>query len=93
MQSDSKRACRLWGDPAVTTTMAGLEADPWSDHRVWFDHNMGWWGYAGMGAGMVLFWALVVAGIVAWWCCVRDRQKQQSPPSPEQILAAPVRAR
>lgn len=37
----------------------------------WFDHNMGWWGYAGMGAGMVLFWALVVAGIVAWWCCVR----------------------
>ena len=31
----------------------------------WFDHNMGWWGYAGMGAGMVLFWALVVAGIVA----------------------------
>lgn len=71
MQSDSKRACRLWGDPDVTTTMAGLEADPWSDHRVWFDHNMGWWGYAGMGAGMVLFWALVVAGIVAWWCCVR----------------------
>jgi len=65
MQSDSKRACRLWGDPDVTTTMAGLEADPWSDHRVWFDHNMGWWGYAGMGAGMVLFWALVVAGIVA----------------------------
>jgi hypothetical protein len=40
--------------------MAGLEADPWSDHRVWFDHNMGWWGYAGMSAGMVLFWALVV---------------------------------
>ena len=89
MQSDSKRACRLWGDPAVTTTMAGLEADPRSDHRVWFDHNMGWWGYAGMGAGMVLFWALVVAGIVALVVFVSgDRQKQQSPPSPEQILAA-----
>ena len=25
----------------------------------WYDHNMGWWGYAGMGIGMVLFWALV----------------------------------
>ena len=31
----------------------------------WYDHNMGWWGYAGMGIGMVLFWALIVAGIVA----------------------------
>ena len=47
-----------------------------------------------MGAGMVLFWALVVAGIVALVVFVSgDRQKQQSPPSPEQILAAPVRAR
>jgi putative membrane protein len=56
---------------------------------VWYDHDMGWWGYAGMGIGMVLFWALVVAGIVALVRFVSgDRQPQQQPPSPEQILAA-----
>lgn len=58
----------------------------------WYDHNMGWWGYAGMGIGMVLFWALLILGIVA---LIRfgtaDRQAQtfapQPPPSPEQVLA------
>ena len=42
-----------------------------------------------MGMGMVLFWALVVAGIVALVVFVSgDRQSQHQPPSPEQILAA-----
>jgi putative membrane protein len=41
----------------------------------WCDHNMGWWGYAGMGTGMVIF----LPG---------DRRTRQQPPSPEQILAA-----
>ena len=58
----------------------------------WYDHNMGWWGYTGMGIGMVLFSALLILGIVA---LVRfstaDRQAPtfapQPPPSPEQILA------
>jgi putative membrane protein len=46
----------------------------------WYDHNMGWWGWAGMGVGMVLFRG--------------DRQDRQIPPeitsttSPEQVLAA-----
>lgn len=31
----------------------------------WSDHDMGGWGYAGMAIGMVLFWSLVVVGIIA----------------------------
>ncbi len=57
----------------------------------WYDHNMGWWGYAGMGIGMVLFWALLIVGIVA---LVRytatDRPTPPfptQPPTPEQVLA------
>ena len=29
-----------------------------------YDHDMGGWGYAGMAIGMVLFWTLIVVGIV-----------------------------
>jgi putative membrane protein len=31
----------------------------------WYNHHMDWWGYAGTGIAMVLFWALLIAGIVA----------------------------
>lgn len=31
----------------------------------WYDHTMGWCGYAGMGIAMVLLWALIIVGIVA----------------------------
>lgn len=61
----------------------------------WYDHNMGWWGWAGMGVGMVLFWALLIAGIVALVAYINgDRQDRRIPPnltptaSPEQVLAA-----
>lgn len=31
----------------------------------WSDHDMSGWGYAGMAIGMVLFWALIIVGIIA----------------------------
>jgi putative membrane protein len=58
----------------------------------WYDHDMGWWGYAGMGIGMVLFWALLIAGIIALVMFVTGRPTRQGPPleepSAEKILAA-----
>ncbi len=59
----------------------------------WYDHGMGWWGWAGMGIGMVLFWALLIAGIVALVAFINgDRRDRQYPPapsptSPEEVLA------
>ncbi len=55
----------------------------------WCDHEMGWWGYAGMGIGMVVFWALLILGIVALIrLSTRDENRRVSPPpSPEQVLA------
>jgi putative membrane protein len=58
----------------------------------WYDHNMGWWGWAGMGVGMVLFWALLIAGIVALVAYIggdrRTLPGTTSTTSPEQVLAA-----
>jgi putative membrane protein len=60
----------------------------------WYDQKMGW-GWAGMGIGMVLFWALLITGVVALVVYTTgDRQDRQIPPeatstaSPEQVLAA-----
>jgi len=54
----------------------------------WNDHDMGWWGYAGMSVGMILFWALIVAGIVALVMYVAgERRNQRAAQSPDQILA------
>jgi putative membrane protein len=64
-----------------------------SDRRdVWYGNNMKGWGYAGMGIAMVLFWALIIVGIVAM---IRygsgNQQGGRSPisaaPPPEQLLA------
>ncbi|OBI51123.1 SHOCT domain-containing protein [Mycobacterium sp. E787] len=60
----------------------------------WYDHNMGWWGW-GMGVGMVLFWVLLIAGIVGLVVYTTgDRRDHGIPPAttptftPEQVLAA-----
>ena len=31
----------------------------------WSDHDMSGWGYTGMIIGMVLFWAMIIVGIIA----------------------------
>ncbi len=58
----------------------------------WYDRDMSWWSYAGMGIGMVLFWALLIVGIIALIrFTVGDREDRRvSPPqapSPQQVLA------
>jgi putative membrane protein len=61
----------------------------------WFDHDMSGWGYTGMAVGMVLFWALVIAGIVALVRFTAGPSQAGPGPSypaysasPEQLLAA-----
>lgn len=59
----------------------------------WYDGDVGWWGYAGMGIGMVLFWALIIVGIVALVRFSSSGPQSGAPltgdaPSPEQLLAA-----
>jgi putative membrane protein len=59
----------------------------------WYGNNMSAWGYAGMGIGMVLFWALIIVGIVALvrYSSSANQRDGRSPftgaPSPEQVLA------
>ncbi|TGD89978.1 SHOCT domain-containing protein [Mycolicibacterium sp. CH28] len=61
----------------------------------WYDHGMGGWGYAGMAIGMVLFWILVIVGIVALVRSIVGAPGARALPaslpsheSPGQVLAA-----
>jgi len=66
----------------------------------WSNHDMSGWGYTGMVIGMVLFWALIIVGIIALiryttgaaqTRAVPQPQPQPQPysdyGSPEQLLA------
>jgi len=58
---------------------------------MYYDHDMGWWGYAGMGIGMVLFFSLILIAVVAAVVFVRSDRSSRSvsttgSPSPQNIL-------
>lgn len=54
----------------------------------WNDHDMGGWGYAGMGLGMLLFWGLLIAGLAVMIRFslgdYRDRSSRPETPQPPQ---------
>lgn len=59
----------------------------------WYDHGMGWWGYASMAILMATFWALVIVGIaVMVKYLIGDRPTERDAPfesaSPADVLAA-----
>lgn len=54
---------------------------------MWNPPGAGWWGYAGMGIGMVLFWGLLVVAVVL---LVRSTGDGRHPPPPS-THAAPER--
>ncbi|MFD2421418.1 SHOCT domain-containing protein [Amycolatopsis pigmentata] len=58
----------------------------------WYGHGMGGWGFALMTVSQILFWALIIAGIVALVRYVGRRSQHTgsfgaSRQTPEQLLA------
>ena len=54
----------------------------------WFDHGVSGWGWFAMTVGMVVFWALVITGVVLLVRAVGATSITPAPPPPpEQILA------
>ena len=53
---------------------------------IWYDHDWGWgwWGWLAMTAGMLVFWGLLIWGVVA---LVRGSAPTPPAPDPEQTLA------
>lgn len=50
----------------------------------WSDYDMSGWGYAGMVIGMVLFWALIIVGVIAL-------VRYTAGPSPARTITEPPR--
>ena len=57
----------------------------------WYGEGMGWWGYALMTVSMLLFWGLLIVGVVALVRSLgrssRSDGPTESPANPEQVLA------
>lgn len=56
----------------------------------WYGHDMSGWGYAWMGVGMLVFWALLIVGIaltVRFAVSGRDSSGRNESPSPQELLA------
>lgn len=53
----------------------------------WYDQDMGWWGYAGMGVGMVLFWALIIVALIRFTTGSPQASRGDAPTA-EQLLSA-----
>ena len=54
----------------------------------WFDSDMNGWGYVLMTASMVLFWGLVIFGVVgSMRYLAREDRASIRPPRPEEVLA------
>jgi putative membrane protein len=54
----------------------------------WYGNGMDGWGYALMTVSVLLFWGLVVFGVIAWVRHVgRQDRSIGARPTPEQVLA------
>ncbi|MFJ9870242.1 SHOCT domain-containing protein [Streptomyces sp. NPDC101165] len=60
----------------------------------WYDHDVSGWGWFAMSAGMILFWAVIIAlGVLLFRALARSdgtgtpSVPPPSGPSPEQLLA------
>lgn len=55
----------------------------------WYGNGMGGWGYVLMTVSMVLFWGLVIFGVIALvrYLGRQDRSVAAPRPTPEQVLA------
>lgn len=55
----------------------------------WYTHGVSGWGWFGMSAGMILFWALIITALVLLFRAVdRPHEHTHAPaaPTPQQIL-------
>lgn len=55
----------------------------------WYGNGMNGWGWFGMAAGMVLFWALLITAAVLIFRTLdraTERSARHGPAAPEQIL-------
>ena len=53
----------------------------------WYDHGMNGWGYGLMAVGTVLFWGLVIVGVILLVRYTTRAQRTPEDTTPERILA------